>query len=250
MGFLSDMFSKKACELCEKEVGVLSRTKLKDGKFICYDCTKNCSAFYPTTIHTLEEVKEHIEKMKKCNKFCEEVFDVTNSKVSYTKVFQSTGIVLCDELGMFEIITKKTKDKNYRELFRYDQILDYKLYGKENNSENPSKKYTETGIMIKMISEKTLDPLYLANHEYDKYKHEYATEFTIPCASSTDTLDGGLLLKHLDKIFNQVIDGKLGTYGQGSAGRTEYRKLQDVDRYFERAKWKEKYEKESMNFYC
>ncbi len=239
MGFFSDIFSKKACELCGKEAGVLGRAKLKDGKFICTDCVKDCSAFYPTTIHTLEEVKEHMEYMKKFDSFCSEVFDANDNKESFTKLFQSTGIVLCDELGMFEIITRKTKEKNYRELFRYDQIFDYKLYGKENTAENPPKKYTETGIMIKMISEKTLDPLYLANHQYDQYKNEYATEFTIPCSGPSDVLDGGFLLKHLDRVFNEVITGKLGVFGQGTVDRTNYHRLDEVDMKFERAKWKE-----------
>ena len=47
MGFFKNLFSKQACELCSKEVGALSRSKLKDGKYVCYDCLKNSSAFIP-----------------------------------------------------------------------------------------------------------------------------------------------------------------------------------------------------------
>lgn len=242
MGFFSNLFSKQACELCGKEVGALSRTKLKDGKYICSDCTKNCSAFYPAVRFTLEEVKQHMEYMKNMDSFCKEVFDPNTNKKDFALLFQKTGIKFCDDIGMFEIITSKTKQKNYRELFRYDQIWDFKLYGKENTGENVTKKYSETGVKIKMICKMDTDPFINVNNNYDEFKHPYAQEFEIPCNHSTDVLDGGMLLKHLDFIVNNV------TADINATTRTEYRNLMDVDMYFNRDHWKEVADKAQISF--
>ena len=51
MGFLSNIFSKQTCEICKAEVGALSRTKLKDGTFVCSECTKNCSKFFSPVLY-------------------------------------------------------------------------------------------------------------------------------------------------------------------------------------------------------
>lgn len=231
MGFFKNLISKFPCELCGKEVGVISRSKLKDDKYICYDCTKNCSHFYPETIHTLEEVKEHMEYMKNMDSFCKDVFDKDETKLDFALMFAAVGIKFSDKLGMFEIISNDTKKQNYRELFRYDQIFDYKLYGKQNTGENPTKKYLETGIIIKMLSKRDTSLNMTLTNRYDDYKHEYVTEFTIPCAKSTDVLDGGLILKHLDEIF--------GIAHNGNSGRTEFRKIDDIEMYFKRDHWRE-----------
>ncbi|MBR2704672.1 MAG: DUF4428 domain-containing protein [Clostridia bacterium] len=249
MGFFKNLFSKQVCELCGKEVGALSRSKLKDDKYVCYDCCKNCSSFYPTTRYTLEEVKKHMDYMENMNKFCTEVFDKIEDKKDFALMFQKTGIKLADEVGMFEIITSNTKKKNYRELFRYDQIWDYKLYGVENTGENQNKKYSETGVKIKMICKLDNDPAINVTNQYDEFKHEYAKEFTIPCAHNTDTLDGGFLLKHLDQIFGVTIEGKLGVFGPGTVGRTGYRTLNVVDMTFNRSHWKEVADNAEKNFF-
>lgn len=238
MGFFKNLVSKFPCELCGKEVGAINRTKLKDGKFICYDCRKNCSSFFSPVSYSLEEVKKHMETMEKYDEFCKEVFDKKGDKVDFAKLLQKTGIVLNNSLGMFEIISSDTKKCNYRELFRYDQVYDFKLYGVKNTGENASTKYKETGVKIKMISKKDHDvETNLGN--YDKYKHEYATEFTIPCNYSTNTLDGGMLVKHLDAIFNVVAATKIQRVIEDTKGRSEYRKLIDLDKHFDRKHWKE-----------
>ena len=233
MGFFKNLITKFPCELCGKEVGALSRTKLKDDKYICYDCSKNCSLYYPSSIKTLDEVKEHIEYMQNMDKFCKEVFDKDTDRKDFSKLFPSVGIIFSDKLGMFEVVSKKAKERNYRELFRYSQIWDYKLYGIENTGENVTKKYKETGVKIKLISKRDNDPLLNAFHTYDSYKHPYAEELTIPCVYATDNLEGGFVLQHLDEIF------KVGKYDVGKKDNSKYRNLEEVDRYFKRENWKD-----------
>ena len=246
MGFFKNLVSKFPCELCQKEVGALNRTKLQDGKYICFDCTKNCSTYYPTARYNLEEVKKHMQYMQNYDKFCREVFDKNENKKDFSMMFQKVNIIFADDLGMFEIVTNDTKKKNYRELFRYDQIYDFKLYGIENTGENVTKKYKETGIKIKMLSK--LDYQFI-DPKYDQVKHDYALEFTIPCATSTDVLDGGFILKHLDKIFNTILDGKIMTSIEETKGRCEYRRLPEVERLFNRGYWKEVADNKERDFF-
>ena len=59
------LFSKEECCFCNKKVGMLSRKKLRDKKYICRDCEKNCSAFIDISKFDSEYAKQHFEYMKK-----------------------------------------------------------------------------------------------------------------------------------------------------------------------------------------
>ena len=89
MGFFKDLVSKKGCELCQKEVGALSREKLKDGTFICSDCRKECSKFFSPTLYTLEDVKKHIEYMKLQDELYKKEFESlpADKKITTVKLF-------------------------------------------------------------------------------------------------------------------------------------------------------------------
>lgn len=58
------LFSKEECCFCNKKVGMLARKKLRDKKYICKDCEKNCSAFIDISKFDSEYVKQHFEYMK------------------------------------------------------------------------------------------------------------------------------------------------------------------------------------------
>ena len=236
MGLFSKLVSKEACELCGKEVGVLSRAKLKDGKYICTECEKNCSAYYPVVRFTLDEVKEHMERMRLENELYEKEFASLDDskKLSVIRNFTS-GIVFANDIGMFEIINSKTKNRNYKELFRYDQIWDFKMYSKDAPEGSPHK-YSETGVKIKMLCEMDNDPAYvLASEQIKEHRHPYMMEeITIPCASSVDTLEGGLVRQNLERIMGLVLETKL-TIDYPNTQRTSYRKFEEIDRTFRRA---------------
>ena len=233
MGLFSNLFSKEACALCGKEEGFLGRTKLADGTFICTECRKECSPFFKAATRCdLDHVKKHMEYVKLANELYEKEFatlPVEKKKTFGKDLFN--GIVFADDIGMFEIINSDTRKYEHKELFRYDEIFDFKLYGKPN-PEGSAKKYSEVGVKIKMM--KGLE----VNFNQDLYFKEYAEEFTIPCVSSTDELDGGFLYKHLNLILGVAIDGKLGVY-DNKVQRTEYRTIREIDEKFNREKYRE-----------
>lgn len=224
MGLFSNLFSKQTCELCEKEVGALSRVKLNDGTYICSDCRKNTSAFINIQKCTIDEVRKHIEYMKKQNEFYEQKFATLSDKevVRCVRVGYA-GIVFADSLAMFEIINADTKKKNYKELFRYDQIKDFEIYAKENSgTEENQKRYAETGVRIIMDSAADIGN-FSANDEQKKRLHPYAMEFILPVARNVDYKDGGMIKNHLNKIFGRPDETLFGSIKEKFTGTAHER---------------------------
>lgn len=93
-----------------------------------------------------------MEYMKKQNELYEKEFAPLDKKSRERFVHEGYyGVEFADEIGMFEVIDPKAKKKNYKELFRYDQIKDYEVYNKPNTATGEGqKKYAETGVRIMM----------------------------------------------------------------------------------------------------
>ena len=72
--FFKKTFGKQACTLCGNECGVMHRTKIKGGEFVCNDCKRKCSMFVRLSEMTKEEVSEHIEYMKRQEKLYQTCF--------------------------------------------------------------------------------------------------------------------------------------------------------------------------------
>ena len=221
------MFSKQICELCGKEVGMLSRAKLKDGKFVCTDCIKDCSKFFQPVLYDIEEFKKHLEYMKMQDELYHKEFETIplENKVGLMKILPAEGITFADSIGMFEIKNSKNKEQKLKELFRYDEIMDFKIYTKESPEGSP-KKYQEVGINIRMM----LDAPSLDYHTKN-YVHRYVKEFELPLERNTDNIDNNMLVyKHLKELMG--ITNLLGANIKMS-----YRNLDEIDREFDRDKY-------------
>ena len=203
MGFIKELFSKQGCAFCGNEVGALSRTKMKDGEFICSECFKaKCSPFFSAVLYTKDEVQKHMNYMEKQMEFYDKVYSEIpeDKKEKIAKFITSETIVFCDELGMFEVINGKTKLSKTKELFRYDQIRDFKFEVKNNTVEG-GKKYSEVNIVLKLLSDRNPDAElenFFTNTDLKKHTHPYATEFKFLVDRNVDEINGGLLGKKLD----------------------------------------------------
>ena len=230
MGLLSGLFSKEACAICGKEEGFLGRTKLNDGNFICTNCRKECSAYFQPVSYDIEQVKKHIEYMKMQEELYHKEYETipVENKVNCYKMF-SDGIIFADSIGMFEVITSTNKNHIHKELFRYDDIWDFKQYYK-NAPEGSNKKYSEVGVKIKMMTEAPT-----GDYHTKHYITKYAKEFTFPEERNTDSLDVGFLYKHLNEIMGITISTTINPNNP----RTEYRNLVEVNRLFNRNKFTE-----------
>ena len=213
------LFSKEKCEFCGKEAGMLGRKKLSDKKYICKDCEKNCSAFLEPSRFDTEYLTGHMEYMKKQDELYKKEFEPLSKEQKDRFVHEGYyGIVFADEIAMFEVIDPKAEKKNYKELFRYDQIKDYEIYKKENMSSEGGKKYSEVGVKIKMNCQ--IGPEAAGQSDVEKkLSHPYVSELNILCERNTDSSSGtSLIIGHLNKIFGRGSDTVFGSIKESFTG--------------------------------
>ena len=204
MGIFGKLFSKQTCAICGKEVGALSRTKLKDGNYICSDCRKNASRLFRLGYHDLEATKKHLEYMEKANELYEKEFAplIDKDEVDYCHHHGSHKIGFADSIGMFEIISPEMKKSSKKELFRYDQIDSFGPYYNVNSSSGEGqKKYSEYGVLIKMRCAEDFAQM-KASEKEKALMHPYAIELKIPIQHNVDNPSGGdRIFSHLATIF-------------------------------------------------
>ena len=219
MGLFSNMFSKETCELCGKEAGALARVKLSDGTYICKDCKKETSAFLKVENCTLDEVKKHIEYMKKQDELYQKEFETLPKDKIDRIVYQGYyGIAFADDLAMFEIILPETSKRHYKELFRYDQIKDFQPYSEQNIGTGEGlKKYKETGLRIIMNCSADIGNI-SSSDEAKKHMHPYAFEFVLPVAKNVDYVDAGRAKNHLNRIFGRPDETLVGSIKESFVG--------------------------------
>lgn len=219
MGFLSNLFSKQKCAFCDKEVGALNRKKLHDGNYICKECEKNCSAFIDPARFDTEYIRQHMEYMKKQDILYKKEFETLDKKQKERIVREGYyGVVFADDIAMFEVVDPRASKRNYKELFRYDQIKDYEIYTKPNNSSEGGKKYSEVGVKIKMNCQIAIDAVGMSDVE-KKIAHPYVEELNILCERNTDHESAtNLIIGHLNKIFGRASDTLFGSIKESFIG--------------------------------
>lgn len=194
------LFSKEECCFCNQKVGMLSRKKLRDKKYICKDCEKNCSAFIDVSKFDSEYVKQHFEYMKKQNELYKKEFASIPKEEKISAEYQFNGLVFADSIAMFEVITSKTEKKNYKELFRYDQIKDYDIYTILNNQEG-GKKYSEVGVKIDFYCKEGINSVGMTEQE-KAMAHPYVETIKIYYEKNVNNdLGVATAINHLDEIF-------------------------------------------------
>ena len=157
MGFFKNIFGKKTCALCGAECGVMSRTKIKNDEYLCNDCGDKCSKYVRLSEMTLDEIKRHMGYMERMNKLYEEKAK-TESRTVYPSSVKEQAIEFFDGLGMFAIKERyNTGRGKMNELFRYDQVAEYKEYYEESRPSEPNAKpeFKECGIKIKLVGQMT-----------------------------------------------------------------------------------------------
>ena len=225
MGFFSNLFSKQTCAFCSNEVGALARKKLTDKNYICKECEKNCSAFIDPARFDTEYIKQHMEYMKKQDVLYKKEFEPLDKSKKDRIVREGYyGIVFADDIAMFEVVDPKAdKKRNYKELFRYDQIKDYEVYTKDNMSTEGGKKYSEVGVKIIMSCQIGVNAAGMSDAE-KKMAHPYVEELNILCARNTDsTSDTNLIINHLNKIFGRASGTVFGSIKESFVG-TEHQR--------------------------
>ena len=226
--FFKDKFGKKACVLCGNECGMMSRTKLRSGDYLCDDCGNKCSRYVRLSEFTLDEVKGHIEYMKRQDRLFEEVYSKEIKKQTIPSTIKEEGIEFCDALGMFRIVRKDRSGRGQmHELFRYDQVAGYEEYSEETQPSEPGKEpeFKECGFKIKLLGGN------MSRIDMDDKKglrpHPYIKRELKICFGKNDRSDlkyAGYAKDKFDAIFG-LHDNESGLF---SFGRTKAEKREDA----------------------
>ena len=107
--FFKNIFGKKNCALCGKECGMMHRTKIKNKEFLCDDCGNLCSKYIRLSELTLDEVKGHIEYMKRQNRLFEEVYSKAGNKEAYPSSLKEMALSFAMTWECFGLNTEATR---------------------------------------------------------------------------------------------------------------------------------------------
>lgn len=154
--FFKNIFGKKVCAFCGGECGMMNRTKIKGDEYICGKCDDMCSAHIKKYRFTSDELRSHMEYMKRTDRLYNEVLAISNDRPDrYPSATRRQGIEFYDSYGMFRIIDgdRDCNERYPKELFRYDQVADYEIYIEERDAEEPGKPkvFEEGGIKIRLV---------------------------------------------------------------------------------------------------
>lgn len=125
---LFDVFKKKDCEICGKEVGMLGYKKLEDGE-ICKDCVKLLSPWFEDRRHaTVAQIKEQLAYRAE-NKAAVQAFCAT-------KVIGENHLVYFDEnTRRFFVAGDEDYLSENPDILSYDQVIGCELKIEEDKSE-------------------------------------------------------------------------------------------------------------------
>lgn len=205
MGLFQKVFGKEVCTLCGNECGMMHRTKIKGGEYVCSDCARQCSKYVRLSELDKQQVMGHIEYMKRQEKLYSEFF-VNAKRDTFPSPVTKQGISFADELGMFTIMERSDpQNKINHELFRYDQVASYERYVETEKSTEAGKPdvFKEAGVKIRL-----LNPLDNVGMDMNKAKkglrpHPYI-KYEIKVVFSTSERDTDYTnnaVHHFDYIF-------------------------------------------------
>ena len=219
--FFKNIFGKKTCAFCGGECGMMSRTKIKGDEYICSKCDDMCSFHIQKYRFTKDELRGHMEYMKRSDRIYKEVILPNVQKHEcYPSATQRQGIEFFDDFGMFRIMdgSRDNKENYPKELFRYDQVASYEPYYEEAEPEEAGKPkvFHEGGIIIRLVG--ALDDT--TKMQKGLRAHPYITEEIKVCFATNDREKENYLkyaenaIWHFDYIFG-VNDGQKGLFSFG-----------------------------------
>ena len=115
------LFSKEECCFCGKKVGMLSRSKIKSGEFICYDCLKRGNPFVKMTSMTKDELSAFFNECE----MSEAYFKKTQGffrRTMCTVIYKTWIIYDNFQTGEFVLETPET-DGYPHYVFKMDQVF-------------------------------------------------------------------------------------------------------------------------------
>lgn len=211
-------FGKQTCAFCGKEVGMMSRDKIKNDEFICSDCKRTCSRYIQVYRLTKDELLGHMEYMKRQGKLVESMEGLKARRVPSAG---RQGILFYDEAGMFRIYDVDKDHRYAMEMIRYDQVAKYEPYLDEAEPDEPGKEkvFGECGVKLTLVG--GADDL--SQMPKGLRAHPYITQEITVKVNDRDKHIGELDVNQIIGHFNSIFD-KGDSKGLFSFGPTEQQK--------------------------
>lgn len=212
-------FGKQTCAFCGKEVGMMSRDKIKNDEFICSDCKRTCSRYIQVYRMTKDELLGHMEYMKRQGKLVESMEGLKARRVPSAG---RQGILFYDEAGMFRIYDADKDHRYAMEMIRYDQVAQYEPYLEEGEPDEPGKEkvFGECGVKITLVG--GMDDL--SQMPKGLRAHPYITQEITIKVNDRDKHIGELDVNQIIGHFNYIFGVGDDTKGLFSFGPTKQQK--------------------------
>ena len=212
-------FGKQTCAFCGKEVGMMSRDKIKNDEFICSDCKRTCSRYIQVYRLTKDELLGHMEYMKRQGKLVESMEGLKARRVPSAG---RQGILFYDEAGLFRIYDVDKDHRYAMEMIRYDQVAKYEPYIDEAEPDEPGKEkiFGECGVKLTLVGgmdDLSQMPKGLRSHPY------IMQEITVK-VNDRDKHIGELDVNQIISHFNSIFGVNDDTRGLFSFGPTTQQK--------------------------
>lgn len=160
MGFLKNLFSKKNCDICGGEIGLLGNRKLEDGN-CCKECARKLSPWFNDRKHsTIDEIKAQIEYREK-NKEEVEKFNITRQIGTCMK------LLVDENAGKFAVTEKTDLIKANPDIIDISCVTSVNLDIEESEDEVYRETEDQDGKTIR------------ERHNPPRYKYSYNFEITI-----------------------------------------------------------------------
>ena len=229
--FFKKTFGKQTCAFCGKEVGMMSRDKIKNDEFICSDCKRTCSRFIQVYRLTKDELLGHMEYLKRQGKLVESISALRGYRIPSAS---RQGIIFYDEVGMFRVYNSDKDDKYPMEMIRYDQVAKYEPYLIESEPSEPGKEkeFKEGGVKITLVGGQND----LSQMPKGLRAHPYITgEITIQLDKNNMTYAENII-QHFGTIFGVHDDTKgLFSFGPTTQQKREREAMKAMGGMFKEA---------------
>lgn len=130
MGLFDNMFSKKNCAICGKELGVFGKTKLGDGAYLCKDCNGKLSPYFTAYgSATVDSIREQLAYREQ-NAANLASFNVTNTIAAGAK-----NVYVDEDAGNLIITTHTDWRQHNPDIIAYSQVTGCEVEVKEVRTE-------------------------------------------------------------------------------------------------------------------
>ncbi|MCR8967313.1 DUF4428 domain-containing protein [Streptococcus zalophi] len=222
---LFEKFKKQTCAFCGGKADLLKRKKLKDDNYICAECQKKTSGFLVFEKLDKASVDEHMLYMMKQNALYEQEF--VNTDITFAGNTRNR-IEFSNDIGMFHIISRETRTRDYQELFRYDAVRDYSPYLKEHHAirDDDTVAYDYMGVKIILFCKNPDIVDVSANLSESSSAHPFLQEVFIKTKLNVDREDVDEVMDEIDSIIRKFdyLFGKIDvkrTFGLSSSEKRD-----------------------------